>query len=34
MEADGFDRALGPFPRTPLADGVAATIEHFRRTIA
>jgi nucleoside-diphosphate-sugar epimerase len=32
LEAVGFDREIGPFPRTSLADGVAATIEHFRRT--
>lgn len=30
LEAVGFDRAIGTFPRTPLAVGVAATIEHFR----
>jgi nucleoside-diphosphate-sugar epimerase len=30
LEAVGFDRELGPFPRTQLAVGVAATIEHFR----
>lgn len=30
LEAVGFDRDLGPFPRTSLADGVAATIAHFR----
>lgn len=30
LEAEGFDRDLGVFPRTPLADGVAATIAHFR----
>ena len=34
MEAVGFDRDVGPFPRTSLADGVAATIAHFRRTLA
>ena len=34
LEADGFDRTIGPFPRTPLAEGVATTIEHFRRTLA
>ena len=28
----GFDREVGPFPRTPLDVGVAATIEHFRAT--
>ncbi len=32
LEAVGFDRDVGPFPRTTLADGVAATIAHFRRT--
>jgi nucleoside-diphosphate-sugar epimerase len=30
LEAVGFDREVGPFPRTPLDAGVAATIEHFR----
>ena len=30
LAAVGFDRDVGPFPRTPLADGVAATIAHFR----
>lgn len=30
LEAVGFDRDVGPFPRTPLEAGVAATIEHFR----
>jgi UDP-glucuronate 4-epimerase len=30
LEAVGFDRDVGPFPRTPLANGVAATIAHFR----
>ena len=30
LEAVGFDRDVGPFPRTPLAEGVAATIAHFR----
>ena len=33
MEAVGFDREVGPFPRTSLADGVAATVAHFRRTL-
>ncbi len=32
LEAEGFDREIGPFPRTSLVDGVAATIAHFRRT--
>ena len=31
LEAIGFDRDVAPFPRTPLAEGIAATIEHFRR---
>jgi UDP-glucuronate 4-epimerase len=31
LEAVGFDQEVGPFPRTSLADGVAATIAHFRR---
>ena len=30
LDAIGFDRDVGPFPRTPLDVGVAATIEHFR----
>ncbi len=30
LEAVGFDRDVGPFPRTPLDVGVATTIEHFR----
>ncbi len=30
VEAVGFDRDVGPFPRTTLEVGVAATIEHFR----
>ncbi len=30
-EAVGFDRDVGPFPRTSLADGVAATVAHFSR---
>lgn len=34
LEAVGFDREVGPFPRTTLATGVAATIERFRRTRA
>jgi UDP-glucuronate 4-epimerase len=32
LEAVGFDRDVGPFPRTALADGVAATVAQFRRT--
>jgi len=32
LEAVGFDRDVGPFPRTPLDVGVAATIAHFRAT--
>ena len=31
LEAVGFDRDVGPFPRTPLADGVAATVARFRQ---
>ena len=31
VEAVGFDRDVGPFPRTTLATGVAATIEAFRQ---
>jgi nucleoside-diphosphate-sugar epimerase len=34
MEAVGFDREIGHFPRTSLADGVATTVAHFRRTLA
>jgi len=34
LEAVGFDRDVGPFPRTQLAYGVAATVAHFRRTLA
>ena len=30
LEAVGFDRDVGPFPRTTLEVGVAATVEHFR----
>jgi UDP-glucuronate 4-epimerase len=30
LEAVGFERDVGPFPRTPLDVGVAATIAHFR----
>ena len=30
LEAVGFDRDVGPFPRTALDVGVAATIAHFR----
>ena len=29
LEAVGFERDVGPFPRTTLDDGVAATIAHF-----
>jgi hypothetical protein len=31
LEAGLLDTALGPVPRTPLAEGIAATIERFRR---
>ena len=30
LEARGFERAVGPYPRTPLDVGVAATIAQFR----
>jgi nucleoside-diphosphate-sugar epimerase len=30
LEATALERALGPVPTTPLADGVAATIAHYR----
>jgi len=30
LEAVGFERDVGPFPRTSLTDGVRATIAHFR----
>lgn len=30
LEAVGFDRDVGPFPRTPLDAGVATTVEHLR----
>ena len=30
LEAVGFDREIGPFPRTPLDEGVAETIRLFR----
>jgi len=33
LEAAGFDRDVGPFPRTPLAEGVALTIAHFRHAL-
>ena len=33
LEAVGYDRDVGPFPRTSLADGVAATVAHFRRAV-
>ncbi len=32
LEAVGFDRYVGLFPRTSLSDGVAATVTHFRRS--
>jgi nucleoside-diphosphate-sugar epimerase len=31
LEATGFERDIGRYPRTPLEAGVAATITHFRR---
>ena len=30
LEALGFERDVGPFPRTTLAEGIAATVAHFR----
>jgi UDP-glucuronate 4-epimerase len=33
LESVGFDRDVGPFPRTPLDAGVTATIEHFRAAV-
>lgn len=30
LEAIGYERDLGPFPQTPLADGIAATLACFR----
>lgn len=30
LEAVGFDREVGPFPRTPLTAGIAATIAHLQ----
>ena len=32
LESVGFERDIGPFQRTSLEDGVAATIAHFRRS--
>lgn len=34
LEAVGYEREVGPYPRTTLAEGVAATVERFRRTSA
>jgi hypothetical protein len=31
LEATLLERLVGPPPRTPLAEGVRRTIEHFRR---
>ena len=30
LQGNLLERLVGPLPRTPLADGVRATIEHFR----
>jgi UDP-glucose 4-epimerase len=30
LQANLLERLVGPLPRTPLADGVRRTIEHFR----
>jgi UDP-glucuronate 4-epimerase len=32
LEAVGFDRDVGPFPRTSLVDGIASSMAHFRRS--
>ena len=32
LEATALEGAIGPLPRTPLTEGVIATVEHFRRT--
>ena len=34
LEAVGFERDICPLPRTPLVDGIAATIAHFRARAA
>lgn len=34
LEAIALERALGPLPRTPLADGVAATVDRYCRAQA
>ncbi|HXF97389.1 MAG TPA: NAD(P)-dependent oxidoreductase [Gaiellaceae bacterium] len=34
LEASLLERLLGPLPRTPLAEGVRRTVEHFRRAEA
>ena len=31
LEAELLERFVGPLPRTPLAEGVLRTIDHFRR---
>ena len=33
VEATALERVVGPLPKTPLADGVRATIEHFRTAL-
>ncbi len=32
LEAQALERVLGPLPRTSIVDGIAATVEAFRRT--
>jgi hypothetical protein len=32
LEATQLERLVGPLPRTPLAEGVRRTIEHYRRS--
>jgi nucleoside-diphosphate-sugar epimerase len=34
LDDSALERDLGPMPRTPLADGVRRTIEHFRRLLS
>jgi UDP-glucuronate 4-epimerase len=34
LEAEALEGAIGPLPRTSLADAVAATIDHYRRAAA
>lgn len=34
LEARVLEQLVGPLPRTPLADGVRATVEHLRRSVS